>query len=563
MIVLGVAFLSDASACVIKNGELLSAISEERINRKKLWHGMPYQAIKAALELAEVSIEDVDVIATHGLNNSKSSKSDFEDLIDRIYNSSLEKKIKERQIDSIKQRYKHEEMVLNERTPEFLKKLDVYGKDVFTYSHHHAHAASAYFGSGWDSCYVITADGWGEDASSTVWSAENGGMKKIGSSNTFDSLGYFYGSITKSIGFTPHRHEGKVLGLAAYSDCNSKIYKDIKDMIKYDSKILGFRGMMEKGIYKPNYSNPELDDAINGYSREEVAAAAQCRLEEVVCQLVSDLSGKGVKICLAGGIFANVKLNQRILAMENVSDIFVFPNMGDGGLSVGAAYLAYHQSTGMMPKPFTTALLGNEISKEEILSCLKSEKIEYELKDDIGINVAELLASGEVVVRVNGRMEFGPRALGNRSILYKCDDSGVNNWLNEKLKRSEFMPFAPITLADYSKEFYVGITGNNKATHYMTITSDCTEKMCQESPAAVHIDKTARPQIINRKNYPDLYNILTEYRRITGKSSVINTSFNMHEEPIVCSAFDAVRAFKESELPWMALGDFLIKGKNA
>ena len=178
---------------------------------------------------------------------------------------------------------------------------------------------------------------------------------------------------------------------------------------------------------------------------------------------------------------------------------------------------------------------------------------------NISKTVATLLAEGNVVMRASGRMEFGPRALGNRSILYKANEKAVNTWLNEKLNRSEFMPFAPATLEDRAQEYYVGLNNSFNAARFMTMTYDCTQKMLEECPAAVHIDNTARPQLVSKEHNPGFHEILQNYLKLTGIPSVINTSFNMHEEPIVCTAKDAIRAFCASGLPWLALGDYIVK----
>jgi len=177
--------------------------------------------------------------------------------------------------------------------------------------------------------------------------------------------------------------------------------------------------------------------------------------------------------------------------------------------------------------------------------------------------VAQLLAQENVVIRARGRMEFGPRALGNRSILYHCKDKEVNHWLNESLSRSEFMPFAPVTLGEEADKSYLGLQKGADAAPFMTMTFDCTDDMVQSCPAAVHVDRTARPQVVNNGMYPELHEILLNYARYTGRTSLINTSFNMHEEPIVCTASDAIRAFRASGLPWMALGDYLVQNKDA
>jgi carbamoyltransferase len=298
-----------------------------------------------------------------------------------------------------------------------------------------------------------------------------------------------------------------------------------------------------------------------GHSREDVAAAAQRRLEEVVCEAVAGLGGQGARISLAGGVFANVKLNQRLCELPNVGDVYVFPNMGDGGgLSVGAAWLAHQEATSSRPEPMRTALLGNDLDEDEILRAIAESGLHAKKQSNINETIAELLAKGHVVARASGRMEFGPRALGNRSILYRCDEPEVNQWLNARLARSEFMPFAPASLSESAELLYRGLDKGRNAAPYMTMTFDCTERMTVESPAAVHVDETARPQLVDSSTYPDFHAVLTRYRKLTGKSSVVNTSFNMHEEPIVCSAADAIRAFRASSLPWLALGDYLVAG---
>ena len=431
MIIIGVAYLSDASACVLKDGKLLSAISQERLNRVKLWHGVPHDAIEASLKLAGVSMDEVDLIATHGKVPADRSEIPFAQKRAAIERQDLPKHIKEQQLDYLEQRRLHEARVIGERTPGFLAELDRYGKPVHVIEHHTAHAASAYYGSGWDHCIVITADGWGEDASATVWDSADGVGKRIGLTYTFDSLGYFYGSVTKALGFRPHRHEGKVLGLAAYCTKPTS-YPEIARMVDCLPDELRFVGCMENGLYRPHYENPRLEQYVARFPREDVAAAVQIRLEEVVTRLVDALPGKNIKIALAGGIFANVKLNQRIAERPNVADVYVFPNMGDGGLSVGAAWHVHHQMTGAKPEPFASALLGNEIGEEEIVRELQAGGLAYTKQNDIVGKFADLLAAKNVVIRVAGKMEFGPRALGNRSILCHASDAGINDWLNKR-----------------------------------------------------------------------------------------------------------------------------------
>ena len=278
--------------------------------------------------------------------------------------------------------------------------------------------------------------------------------------------------------------------------------------------------------------------------------------------MISDLRGKDLKIALAGGVFANVKLNQRIKDLRNVADVYIFPNMGDGGLSVGAAYLAYVEHTGSAPQALTTVFQGDALDDPEIEEALQGTELIWERHADIELRVAELVAGGHVVARCKGAMEFGPRALGNRSFLYQATESDVNQWLNERLGRSEFMPFAPATLIEDADLYYEGLDGGREAATYMTMTFNCTERMRTEAPAAVHVDGTARPQLVSRNQCPEFHRILSEYKRLTGLRNVINTSFNMHEEPIVRSAPDAIRAFQASNLTYMALGQYLVENRS-
>ena len=449
-------------------------------------------------------------------------------------------------------------MVLSERTPAYINEIKALGRPTKTFKHHQTHAASAYYASGWDDCLVLTADGWGEDGSATLYEAKDGKLNRISKSETIDSLGYFYGSITKSLGFTPHRHEGKILGLAAYCQ-NPKSYKTIREMIDYDKKLKRFVSRMENGMYVPRFDNPYLDEYVKDFSREDIAASAQRTLEEVVCDLVSDIKGHNLRIALAGGIFANVKLNQRIRELANVKEVYVFPNMGDGGLSVGSAFLGHYQATGAAPKPPKSMFLGPQFSDEQILSVLKESGSKYSHKPNIEECVARILSQGKIVAHFDGKMEYGPRALGNRSILYHAADPKVNTWLNEHLHRSEFMPFAPATLGEHAADCYKDIDSGKEPAKYMAMTFDCTEKMKKQAPATVHVDGTARPQIITKDDYPRFYKILSAYYELTHKPTIINTSFNMHEEPIVCTPEDALRAFSASKLAFLAIGNFLVE----
>jgi carbamoyltransferase len=260
---------------------------------------------------------------------------------------------------------------------------------------------------------------------------------------------------------------------------------------------------------------------------------------------------------LSGGVVANVKLNQRLKALPGVKRIFIHPNMGDGGCGTGAALLEFMEHE-RLRKPIPDVFLGPAYSTPDILESLRRAQLTFDQYPSIEPKIAQLIAAGKVVARFNGRMEYGPRALGNRSILYHAREPEVNQWLNQRLGRTEFMPFAPATLYEHRHACYDGVDGGEYAAQFMTLTFDCTPEMKRTSPAAVHVDGTARPQLVTPTSNPSFHEILTEYHKLTGLPSVINTSFNMHEEPIVCTPDDAIRAFLQGNLEYLAIGEFLV-----
>jgi carbamoyltransferase len=262
-------------------------------------------------------------------------------------------------------------------------------------------------------------------------------------------------------------------------------------------------------------------------------------------------------IVVSGGVHANVKLNQRLREIPGVERIFVYPNMGDGGCGTGAAMLAFEHRC--VPRAIDNVYLGPDYTEAEIAAALEVHGLAGERFDDTEERVAALLKNDSIVGRFNGRMEYGPRALGNRSILYPAKEPAVNQWLNHQLGRTEFMPFAPAALASEAHRLFHNLQGSEKSAEFMTLTFDCTDEMKRKCPAAVHVDGTARPQMVSRESNPSFHRILSRYNELTGIPALINTSFNMHEEPIVCSPDDAIRAFLAGRLDYLAIGPFLVR----
>ena len=559
MKVLGINYLSESSVCYLNSGELKFAISEERINRIKNWYGNPIRSITHCLKENNVKLSQIDKISTHGTSSFTIEKSiprnEYLNAIKEVYNSSLNKNDKIFLIKKIKFRQQKEKKAYL-RNKKLIELLKLKFKKVEIFDHHLCHAASAALFSGWRNCIVLTIDGYGDSHSSKLFEFKNNKFIKLRSSSILNSLGYFYGSITKYLGFKPQRHEGKILGLAAYGNPN-KVYPIMRKLISFDKNTNNFKAGFRHG-YLPLFDNKYYKKIFKGFSREDISAAAQKRLEDVVISYIKSIKKKNFKIALAGGVFANVKLNQKISELKNIKDLFIYPNMGDGGLSVGAAALSYVNETKRKIKKINNVYLGKEFSDNEILKDIKKHKLQFLKGKKVRKIVAEELSKGKIVAFFNGKMEFGPRALGNRSILSRATDPNINQTLNKKLKRTEFMPFAPITMSEFFDDMYFNTKKNKRACEYMTVTLDCTKQMKKLSPAAIHIDGTARPQIVYKNKNPKLYQILKDYYKISKIPNLINTSFNMHEEPIVYSPNDALRGFLQSKIDYLYIGNYLI-----
>ncbi len=429
-----------------------------------------------------------------------------------------------------------------------LGQLDLGGK-LKRVEHHSTHAANAYYYSGFDEAVVVSLDGYGSGLAGSVSIGRGGKLQRIHSLEYPHSLGTFYESVTSALGFKAGRHEGKIVGLAAYGDPGVL------------AEVLMNRFCISDGTFRIVENNNLFFARLlaSKFPKIDVAAAYQSVLERVAAGYVAHyVRLTGIRnVVLSGGVVANVKLNQRVKEIDRVSGIFVHPNMGDGGCGTGAALLEFagEQELGGRLK---NVFLGPGFAEDEIVAALKRAQLPFTHYSVIEPKLAMLLAAGKVVARFDGRMEYGPRALGNRSILYHAKEPAVNQWLNQRLGRTEFMPFAPATLAEKRADCYLNTCGGEYAAEFMTLTFDCTDEMKRDSPAAVHVDGTARPQLVTPQSNPGFHRILNEYYKLTGIPTLINTSFNMHEEPIVCSPDDAIRAFLQGNLDYLAIGTFLV-----
>ncbi|RKX99383.1 MAG: carbamoyl transferase [Spirochaetes bacterium] len=495
MKILGISYAHDSGACVIDNGKILSSINEERLAKIKMKGGPPLLSIKEALRIAKTKPEEIEVVAFADLRPRDFAKRTYPLVARRALRGLM-------RFPGVRTtQTKRKNLAIIRR---FLESIGVNAEERFV-EHHLCHAASAYYTSGFEECLVVTSDGEGDSISSTVNICRNNTVKRVASTDVYHSAGLFYSSVTNALGFKINRHEGKIVGLAAYGK-PELVYDKIRDLISLDEKNLRIEGKIARWYVKYGWRNvpKELKRICQKNRREDVAAAFQKRLEEVLTELVYTAARRFSlrRIALAGGVFANVKLNQRIHELESVDEIFIHPAMGDAGIHLGAALqvCAEMENDGIIKAKTLQRLehvyLGPEYSEKEIEKALQKENLEYEKYRNIERKTAELISEGKVVARFNGRMEYGPRALGNRSILALPTDPSINDWLNKRLKRTEFMPFAPSLLLEHAEDFCKNIEGAEHTAEFMTITFDVTKKCEKEAPAVVHVDRTSRPQFV-------------------------------------------------------------------
>ena len=577
MRVLGISDHLLSGAALVEDGRVVAAVNEERLVRRKMVMGFPRKSIEMVLKLGGVKPSELDHVSVasrwgHFLN-------DYVDFSDGVLGVD-EGLVKNAffavgsQLSFLRSKLPFlETMYYGLRQPVYArrrrgiqgvleKEFGIHCPVEFTW-HHYGHAAAAYYASGFEDALAVTLDGSGDGHSSHIYDVTGGKFRHLHSIPSFDSLGNYYGYVTALCGFKMGKHEGKITGLAAYGEPS---YREILDrFIAYRDGTMVNVGDAFRGAAVQKLRNALPKD----FSKKDLSATIQDMSEDLCARYVAHwLKKTGKKnVALAGGVAANVKINQRIHELTGVDSVFVYPAMSDEGLAAGSALITNAEKCPELKmngrKCIDNVYLGPEFSDREVEQALDDSGVAYERPASIEAEVARLISEKYVVARMNGRMEYGPRALGNRSILYRPDDPAVNDWLNERLKRTEFMPFAPATLAEDADANYKKMDGARDTARFMTITFDCTDAMAQQCPGVVHIDKTARPQIVNESDNPSYYRTLKEFKKLTGFSSFVNTSFNIHEEPIVCTPQDAIRAFQDGHLDCLAIGPFLVKNPEA
>jgi len=555
-VVLGVHSGHDAGAALVIDGKVVAAASEERFKRIKHCSDFPDASIRYVLREAALGPSNIDYVA------QTDQTSLVELLVKQIKPYGLPwfiNKVTGLMYNKAKKEmyslYKRQKKPTFVGDVDFLRKIGISAKRI-AINHHLAHAASAYRTSGFKKATVITLDGAGELFAGTVYIGNNGEMKKVSESFVNGgSLGLFYAAVTYGLGFKINDGEGKTMGLAAYGDPNPAY----NDLVKFAPILSGSE--FKNGFiwhfdikYLPNklvcapIEPQHISALIHKYGYENVAAAAQKILEENVSHLVQNVFDQtGIsKIAAAGGVFLNVKANKKIVENEHISD-----------LALGAALEAYHQITGdCINYKMGDAYLGSQYTNEEILNELKNSKgIEYEKTSDVPGTTSDLLQDGKVVGWFQGRMEWGPRALGNRSVLADPRNVDVKDRLNQILKKRDwFMPFAPSILEEQCEKYIKDYV----YSPFMLLAFDVDKKLQKDIPAVIHVDGTARPQGVTKKANPLYYDLIKEFYKDTGIPMILNTSFNKHGLPIVESPRDAINHLNWGCMDLLIIGNYIV-----
>lgn len=562
--ILGLTTLGDAAATLLCDGKVVGAVEEERFSRRKHHVGFPYRAVEWCLDDAGITLADVEHVslywrpwilrhkATQAMRSLAISPAMFKARVDRGVSQ-----VSQSYLGML--RYPH---LLRER----------FGPSGFKFhylEHHPCHAASAFYVSPFERAAILTMDGTGEETTTMMAVGRGKELRPIKRVKLPHSLGQFYSAVTNFLGFDMFEgDEWKVMGLAAYG---SPVYADFfrrvvslegDDRFRVDVRLLDHhlakRYQFSDAIVAAVGPARTPDQALT-QRHQDIAASAQLVLEDTVLHLLHflhDRSGED-DLCLAGGVAFNSVMNGRIIEESPFKRVFIQPVAGDAGCSLGAAYLTYHSLLGQ-PRCYQMehAYFGPSFSSQECAKALDEAELAYETlpEEKLLPVVARLIADGAVVGWFQGRTEFGPRALGNRSFLADPRRADMREVLNDRVKLREwFRPLAPSMLEEASAEVF----GRPYSDPYMVTVLSVAEDQRDRVPAVVHVDGSARPQTVSKSTNPRYWNLIREFQSITGVPVLMNTSFNI-QEPIVCTPADAVRTWQRSSFDALVIEDHLV-----
>jgi len=564
MYILGLTTLGDAAATLVCDGELVAAAEEERFSRVKHHSGFPYNALQFCLDQAGIKIGDVEHVslywkpwilgrkAAQALKSLAISRDMFRARVDRG-------------VAQISGSYlgmlKYPRMIRRRYGPSGFR---------FRYLEHHlCHAASAFLVSPFESAAIFTLDGTGEETTTLFSHGQGARIQPLKRIKLPHSLGQFYSAVTNLLGFNMFcGDEWKVMGLAAYGEPefydffsrrvltangNYDFHVNIRALDHHLAKRYQFSDEIIGALGPPRRPEEPINER-----HQNIASSAQKVLEDIVLHLLEGLHNqtREENLCLAGGVAFNSVMNGRIINESPFKRVFIQPAAGDAGCSLGAAFLT-HNTILKNRRVFEMdhAYWGPSFGNEECAGALRESGVRFETAPDADLlpRVARLIADGAIVGWFQGRMEFGPRALGNRSFLADPRRADMRELLNKKVKLREwFRPLAPSILEESSAEIF----GARRRDPFMVTVFTVADGQRARIPAVVHVDNTARPQTVSRATNPRYWNLIKEFERLTGVPALLNTSFNI-QEPIVCTPQDAIRTFKSASFDALVLGNNL------
>lgn len=561
-LILGIWDGHDAGVALVAADRILFAINEERLSRRKLEIGFPRQSIAAALEFSGMKANDIGGVAVSTTDFAKTLTRWFPSMREEYYLIRRRKKYPG-PLTRFKKRIKYR---LTEWPPSALtralsrqalrRELTACGLGSVSLTlvdHHAAHAAGAALTSGFEKCLVLTIDGIGDALSGSLWSLEAGQLTPLGTLPGTASLGVFFEHVTNLMNMRELEDEGKVMALANYA---YPVPDADNPMLKYFT----VDGLALQARYSSLRLYKDLSRVLWRFPPEQFAYMAQRTLEVKVVELIRNALARTGHTCIAyaGGVASNVKVNMLIRELPEVEDLYVFPHMGDGGLALGAALWANQRFNGISRYDLQGALLGPDFTDSDVRDALREyPQFTLQTPPDIVETAAELIAKGEIILWCQGRMEFGPRALGARSILARPDSAAIKDALNLKLKRRVwYQPFCPTMLQEDALEILADYNG--RPNPYMT----CAYRVRPEHRATVqgviNVDGSCRPQILTSAGTDPYTCLLKAVKRKTGLGVLLNTSLNLHGEPLVCSPKDTLRTFEATEVGHLVAGHLLV-----
>ncbi len=559
MYILGIScYYHDSAACILKDGKIVAAAAEERFTRKKHDNSFPINAINFCLREARITPKQLDYVGFYEKPLLK---------FDRIIETAVKKYPK-----SFWMFYKAlpEWLTKKLRLPSTLRKKLKYNGKIYFINHHLSHAASAFFLSPFHDSVIVTADGIGEWQSTGIYFGRDNHILPLRKINFPHSLGLFYSTITAFLGFKVNNDEYKVMGLAAYgkpsyyAKLKQKVIKVNQDgSFELNMKYFDFewRQRMYSNLFIKEFGKPRRPNAKITKRDMDLAASLQKITEEImllIARYAKRLTNADY-LCVAGGVGLNSKANGRLLREANYKDIFFMPVAGDDGGSIGVAKYIWHSILGNKKREELNHLYyGPEYSDKQIEDYFKERGVAYTKykESELYKIVAKYLAENKIVGWFQGRMELGPRALGNRSILANPCNPRMKDIVNKKVKHREaFRPFAPAVLKEHAKEFFE----LGKDAPYMIYTTFVKKEKQKIIPAVTHVDGTARPQTVDKEINPRFYKLIREFSKLIGVPVLLNTSFNVRGEPIVCNIEDAYNCFKKTGIDVLVAGKCIVE----